>query len=235
MALNNIHLRVSAASTSTGVDNPSFHLDYQATGGTPTITNINTLITNVTTKITNPAIGAGSSLTAYWNKVIGRTANTGQILAYDVTGHLTGTPYGSPVASGVFTPSPVLSAGSFPEGCCIVVTFQAPYGSDVEFGPGSRPRSRDRGRVYFGPVYPGILGANADNSSNILAASITDMLANFHGLTTVTDGALTWLLCVWSRKNGIMKPLSELWCDNRVDYQRRRSDQPGLRTYLAVP
>lgn len=155
---------------------------------------------------------------------------------YDITGHLDGSPHGSPVHVSVGTRAITGTAGTnLPTGCAGVVSYRAAYGTDVEFGSGSRPRARDRNRFYFGPLGPGAVDTESvTNRTELKVAFQTDMLK---WLTTVaaviTIGGHFADLRVWSRKNASIKPCLTAWMDNRIDYQRRRADQGLARQVLA--
>jgi len=89
--------------------------------------------------------------------------------------------------------------------------------------------------MYWGPVPGTTSSVGADFSSLVTATTLTNLLANVKGLYTFTEGSVTYLLSVWSRRNHIMKPIVQVGIDDRFDYQRRRSDQPGVKSSLAVP
>jgi hypothetical protein len=172
------------------------------------------------------------------HQVVDRSASSAMIKAYDISGHLNGTPHGPPVATQSFTPTAAITGGTDPpEGVAIVITLQAPYGSDDEFLGGTRPRARDRGRIYFGPITAGGVGKESSTGRSVIPLPITtDLLLTFRKMAVgYTIGAIQYALCVWSRKSALLKPLSVLWCDDRPDYQRRRADQGASRQQVTIP
>lgn len=182
--------------------------------------------------------GQTVALCSYISQVIDRTIGHMNLTAYNITSHLDGTPHGAPVAA--FS-SGLLGAASgstpLPEGCAATLSWRADYGSDVEFGPGTRPRARDRNRLYLGPLNSSAITADsATHRCELTPQFITDALhAMFFLSTSVTIGADDWVWQVWSRKNADTKLPTEGWLDNRVDYQRRRSDpSPATRTFLPL-
>lgn len=191
--------------------------------------------------------GAGAAHPmGYWlSPSCDRAANHCSIEVYDLDGHLNGSAHGSPVASGTWTLTPSTPGPTLPEGIANCVNYRADYGTDVEFlGPrtegsgGTRPRARDRNRHYFGPL-AGIAVDTSSSPGRVVfdPQFITDCLANTKQVEVITGSGLPpdqWNLQVWSRKNASVKPVAEYWCDDRPDYQRRRSDAPGNKTFLAA-
>jgi len=125
-----------------------------------------------------------------------------------------------------------------PQEAAAVITLQSPYGADVEFGPGTRPRARDRGRIYFGPIDSGSLSVEATtNRTLLLPAMRTSLTAwikaiNIH---TTAPTSCTYDLAVWSRRGAQMKSLSSCWIDDNPDTQRRRGGTHAAKTQIALP
>lgn len=193
------------------------------------------LVTNCPNLFNVQGAGASEALYLYLSPVLDRTANHGTISVYDITAHLDGSPHGSPVDGGTFT----LLGGEgtpMPEGLAACVSYRADYGTDVEYGPHTRPRARDRNRHYFGPLTQACFNFPTSTARVSFASRfMTDCLANTKQVEVITGTGLPpdqWNLQVWSRKNASVKPVAEYWMDDRPDYQRRRSDQPGNKTFL---
>jgi hypothetical protein len=238
VALSSLKLRVVLTSLSPVTDNIGFDLSYFTTFVTQDLTDVADLVTFVTGSLNSVPTGAGSAPYTYISSVISRAANANTVDVYDVSNHLTGTPAGSPVLISSFTLSSPGAVTNLPSGVCAAITLQAPYGTDVEFGPGTRPRARDRGRIYFGPLANSATANEAVTNRPILTAAFrTDLTAlikkiNVH---TTAPHSVVYNLGVWSRKNGAMKSLQETWIDDRPDYQRRRDDQGATRTVVGLP
>lgn len=232
-----LHLVVKFTSLSPLIDNPSFTLNYEALGGSPILTDVNALIQTIGTKLTTAPSGATNAATHYLSPVVSSGANSAMINAYDVSSHLDGTPHGSPVTGTSFTPNMGIVSSSWPEGVCCAVTLQAPYGTDVEFAPAARPRSRDRGRFYFGPLITACGQQEATtNRIRLINPFVTDMLLTVKSLFSITTaGSITYQLGVWSRKNMGFKPPFQCWIDDRPDYVRLRADQAAQKTYQSLP
>jgi hypothetical protein len=232
-----MRLNVSAQSLSPLIDNPSFDLHFAVGGGTPALSDVTALMNTVVTALTSPGIIQIPG--AYFGPSVSRATNGALIKAYDVTSNLhatPGVPTGGPVAQLPWTvPDPVAGSSQLPEGVCAVITEQCPYGTDVEFGPGTRPRARDRGRIYFGPIDGLAIGKETTTNRAILTNVFINDMLNFAGKLGAASGSgLRWFWSVWSRRDGAFKTISEVWIDERPDYQRRRVDQGVTKHSAAI-
>ena len=208
-----------------------------ATTGTVNPSSLGPLIAHVQKFWTTAGTGGTNAVQHYLSPVVDPSVNHATTEIYNITAHLDGSAHGSPITMTDFTITPS-AFNSLPEGVAATVSFRADYGTDVEFGPGTRPRSRDRNRVYIGPL------ANVSTENDptsfrcrFKAQFITDCLAALFDLSSsVTDDTGNeWVLQVWSRKNAATKLPTTGWMDDRPDYQRRRSDpNPGSRVSRAL-
>jgi hypothetical protein len=147
---------------------------------------------------------------------------------YDVTNDLSGTPSGSPLfMRNLPTINVNVSANGLPNEIAYVLTFAASFGADVEFAPGSRPRSRDRGRVYLGPLNQDCMTSSGVGSATEPTGSFIDVVR--YGGAFLRDDPDTELV-VWSRSAAGVKPVVSVWCDNAFDVQRRRGERPTLKS-----
>lgn len=217
--------RVTLTSLSPFIDNPGFDFYVEQTGSNTALTNA-TAATLVTNFFTATAAGATRAMGAYMHSVCSRAANACSLQFYDITAHLNGSPAGSPVYATSFTLPAHAGAGvGLPEGCCLLIGYHATYGTDVEFGPGTRPRMRDRGRIYLGPIDGGWTVADANSRTTWVTASIvTDARAAFNAATVYGGGADVPALVQWSRKNATVKQITTMYVEDAPRYQRRRSD-----------
>src|SRR5215831_14312925 len=222
-AYSNLHLVVKFTSLSPVIDNPSFHLDYFTTYTTQDISDVSSLVSQVAASLNSTPAGGTVAVGTYLSTVLSRSSNQSLVDVYDVTGHLNGTPAGSPVLASAFTLSAAGTTGVFPEGVACVITLQAPYGTDVEFAPGARPRARDRGRIYFGPISASTASNEAVTNRTYVGSgtqtNLTKWIKSINVITT-TSHTVIYNLAVWSRKNAAMKSLQECWVDDRYDYVR---------------
>jgi hypothetical protein len=158
----------------------------------------------------NTVAGTGLSVANFIGPTMSRTIAP-TFKHYDLDGHLNGTAVGSPVR---VQPMALLGAGNGGTGlpaevsCCL--SSHADFGTDAEFGPGglSRPRARDRGRVYT------LIDAGR-------------RLFSFPSLPA------SWV--VWSRKAAAVKNVVAISVDDAFDTQRRRGERPNVRTTWTLP
>lgn len=161
------------------------------------------------------------------SSVIDRGSNKVLTEYYDVTTHLDGSDHGSPVSLQRWTLGATIgSTTSLPSELAICLSIHTAYGTDPEFGSGTRPRSRDRGRLYLGPWNDG--GVAHDGTTNVsrpgVGYSDTIIAAALRLM-----GATTPSWAVWSRKNATAEPVVGGWCDDAWDIQRRRGEAPALK------
>lgn len=157
---------------------------------------------------------------------------------YDADGHLAGTsPLGSPVritTMDTALPAPV-SGFPMPSEVSIALSFHAAFGSDVEFGSHTRPRARDRGRIFFGPLVGSALIVATEGTSNrpnVAHNTRTALLSN--ALTYLQSPTSAIQHAVWSRKNGTIKAVTGYSCDDAFDTQRRRGERPIVRQAVGL-
>lgn len=216
------------------IDPPTLQLNYLISGSTDALATATDLAAAIKTSLTSVPSGATHPGLFYLSKVISRGANTATITMYDLTGHLDGSRHGSPLYGTAYTvPTSEATATAWPAESAIVITLQAPYGTDVEFGPGNtRPRARDRGRIYLGPLI-GTVISTVDATTNrtyVSTLASSDLRLFIKSLAAYIGTSFTSAqLGVWSRKNAAIKPLSACWVDDEFDTQRRRSNKEGTR------
>lgn len=147
---------------------------------------------------------------------------------YDVTAHLAGDPAGSPISESEF--SAVLDTNGVsdnePSEIAIALSFAADFGVDVEFAPGARPRARDRGRVYVGPITSQAKDFTAVQAPIVSPSGLTTV--SKAGRALIDDPNTEWV--VWSRTAAAVKPVTSCWVDNAFDVVRRRGEAATART-----
>lgn len=215
------------------VDNPTNSFVFHSDTATD-LTNINALMASVNHFYNNVGTGGTNTIASYLSAVLDASSNACSVEAYDITTHLDGSAHGSPVALNTWTLATVGGIPSLPEGVAATLSSRSSYGTDVEFGTGTRPRARDRNRLYIGPLAGGaITHSGTTGRCQLLPQFITDVLAAAFNLSIgFTFSGEEWVWQQWSRKNASIKIPVQLWMDDRPDYQRRRSDPtPGTRVF----
>lgn len=165
------------------------------------------------------------ALSDYMSQSLSIASETNLITWYLLDGHLDGTPHGAPIRQDLWTLGST-DSGSLPDEVAAVITYQRAYGSDVEFGPGVRPRARDRGRLYIGPFGPLALGQDSVTKEPFVAAALGPVLEEA-ALHLITDSSSMW--SQWSRANATTAPVVGGWVDDAFDSQRRRGNKPTAR------
>jgi hypothetical protein len=190
------------------------------------------------------ASGATQAIGAYIGASVSRSVDV-ITKHYRVESHLSGSPAGSPAHVGnlghlVSTISG--ATGGFPSEVAIALGFHGPYTGVAEFGggtPPTRPRSRLRGRIYVGPLLLNSVVWSVESTTNriVVGSQIkTDLLAAGAAMFDELAGlspAVNWV--VWSRKNADVAVISTLTVDDAFDTQRRRGQDPQVRTSVTVP
>jgi hypothetical protein len=203
----------------------SFALHFEATGSNASL-DLASLKTALVGFINTPAGTAIDPVSSYISEEISRATNACEWLLYDITTHLSGTPAGSPIDSIAFTLGLPLGGNPLPAGIANAFGYRADYGTDVEFGTGTRPRARDRNRFYLGPLQAACLTYDAVTHRPMWTAQfLTDVLKSLSDVSQLNDTEPDQMsLVVWSRKNASVKQAILGFVDDRPDYQRRRSD-----------
>jgi hypothetical protein len=120
-----------------------------------------------------------------------------------------------------------------------VLSFHGPYGTDVEFAPGARPRSRDRGRIYVGPLTNSLEAFQFDALTKrcfVSAQFRDDLTKAAHALFVELQGvAPVWNWVVWSRKKADISVVASASVDDGWDTQRRRGERAVAKTLVAIP
>lgn len=229
---------VKYTTLSARVDAPTQTFNFHQTAGAGIASEYQEMAQILVAKLIATPSGATASATSYLGQTVSRATNSATVTVYDITGHEDGSRHGSPIYGLAFTPSTAIVSTVFPSECAVVVTLQATYGSDVEYGPGNtRPRARDRGRIYWGPFVGGQVLAGPNNEGYVqgqVLVNLTKFIKSIADFNTTTLATRTQL-CVWSRKDASLKPLDLCWADDEWDTQRRRGNREGARLVQDLP
>ena len=167
----------------------------------------------------------------------GTVLNGVDIRVYDITGHLDGSPHGSPY---VHTATTLDAVGGDSRGNQLVVVFgfhASSYGTTPVDGPtvatiptteraqdqGAPPQhtgveklqSRRSGRMYFGPVDGSIIGVDGNANPELTGTWKTNFPAN---LAAFLAEHPEW--CSWSRRDLAVYPVSAGWVDFSIMTRR---------------
>jgi hypothetical protein len=207
---------------------------------------------------TATAPGQGNQIGNYQGPQIDGGAGKTQILHYDISSHLDGTPAGSPIRVDAFQCGASSSATALPDEVCSALSYHGSLtglpvvgaadsalptvdsavdvGAPATHAGRDRPRARHLGRIFLGPLS----SAAADFSGRghrPAAAFRTDVTKAALGLMGAFGPSgspidLAW--SVWSRRNGGLSAVLGGWMDDRWDSQRRRRPAASVRTLFGA-
>lgn len=103
----------------------------------------------------------------------------------------------------------------------------------VSFRSDGLPAARNRGRMFIGPLNAEAVD-NQLGTARVAAGAVsgaTEGLKRFCLRLLAIDAHL----CVWSRTAASVSRVTQGWCDNEFDTQRRRGLRATQRTTVALP
>ena len=174
--------------------------------------------------ITGPSHQVGN----YIGRSISRTIHP-VLKSYNVTGHLNGSAAGSPFDTRDLALMPTVTGTGvdLPAEVAGCLSYHTSYGSDPEFAPGTRPRARDRGRIFIGPL----TSLAMQNATTSLGPQFTqNFIDTLTGATAPLMALVNPIWQQWSRAAARMSDVTGGWVDNAPDTQRRRGERPTART-----
>lgn len=173
------------------------------------------------------ATTSGFALQSFLSPSLSTGAASSEISWYDLTGHLDGTRRGAgPIQTNTWNLTSLGADPALPDQIACALSYHSDYGTDVEFGVGTRPRARDRGRVFIGPLAAGnTVDDDATTHEPMWGVSFRDTIAA--AATRLLSDGVGW--SVWSRRDAALKPVVGGWIDNRPDVQRRRAQLASSR------
>jgi hypothetical protein len=255
-----VHARVQFATADTLMKNSSFGLTFEATGSDPAIT-VGDLHTTLVDFVNGVSEAMTHPLAWYLSSDLSRIANASQIEYYDVTANLNGSPTGTPFATMAFTLGAAGGDAPLPGELAVVCGFRAGYGTDLEHGASgpeptdhraieegaptthtgkSRPRARDRGRLYLGPLDANVLltssGSGPDYAGKLHPAFTANMSIALDSVlnTNFMGAAQQFNAVVWSRAAAAVKQVAFYYVDEGIGVQRRRASTAVNRVHTWI-
>lgn len=169
----------------------------------------------------------GVAVGHYLSESIATGTNTVDVEFFDLTGHLDGTPHGSPFAVRHFTLVAPPDSSPLPAEVAITMSFNAAFGTDLEESGSMRPKARDRGRIYLGPLNILTLSEEGTTHEGFITPNCKQTIAEAGAGFLADLDLATW--CVWSRADAALKPVVAGYVDNAFDVQRRRGVRSTAR------
>jgi hypothetical protein len=187
-----------------------------------------------------PIVTFAQSVAPYWNEnVISEAANAHLVKSY---GLQIGQPgelddiTGSPLAVTSFTTASIATGigGALPaETACVISLGASPEQVQEQIGP-IRPRARRRGRIYIPFLHND--GANVEfvgGEMRVTSAARNFLLGRVVTLASQLNAAGHELV-VYSRKDGVVRPVTTASVDNALDTVRSRGSRATAKSVGAV-
>jgi hypothetical protein len=205
----------------------------------PTDSELGELADVLTTLYNTPPTGEASDLANDMSHEISRAANASQHRIYRVD--VVGDPLGSPDLVRLWTLDPGDAAQrSLPAEVAVVLSQNASLVDVPEEVGTTRPASRRRGRVYFGPLNaratdagPGAAAVQRPGNGFLarLRQAYIDMAQTADDIMNLNAG-LFW--SVYSREDNALRTVINVSTDDAFDTQRRRGADAAARTNEAT-
>lgn len=220
-------LEVKFRSLSGNTDDPTTAWAFHAGAGDVDVTAVQAAIESF---YNTAASGATNAVCYYLGTVLDRTSNAATSTYYDIAGHLNGTPHGPPINVDFWTLGAASGNNNEPAQLAVVAEHNADLSGVPEFGTGTRPRSRLRGRHYHGPLAQDAIQVHNSSpwDANVTSVFLADLKAAYTAFLASFSSGTEW--CVWTRKGAALNPIIGGWLDNTVHVQRRRQDPSGVKT-----
>lgn len=189
------------------------------------------------------------TLASIMSREIDGGADRTVVKAYDITPVLSGGMMGSPIATYTYGFPTVQGGSSLPRELAAVLRFETALrnvspveGADnIALGPPDagtkrdRPKSRETGRVYIGPLNFAVLANNLDSSINTtLRDTATGAGLDLYNALKAISPANILGLGVWSRQSGKVSPVAHFYMDNAMDVIRKRGPKATTGTRRTV-
>lgn len=192
-----------------------------------------------------PAPGASLALGNYMNRSLSPAANDEAVRIYDISGHLDGSPHGSPIYTELYTWPYTPADPSLPSEVAAAVTLRgvswASQPVETPDGPDAgsaldRPRQRHTGKLYLGPLTTiAILSSSSPYVARLHPSFIDDIGFAAQRLADDIRAVLAGTVwCVWSRADTFLYTLTDIQVDNAPDTQRRRGERSSTRTTVDI-
>lgn len=193
--------------------------------------------------VANPA--SGIDIASRIGKSVSRAVDGIEFDLYDITGHLDGSPHGSPVWSGAWTLNADSGTQNLPREIAIALTLRGtswqtqPVETPDDADPGiepQRPRQRHTGRIYLGPWRLQAVQNEVTPYEARPSVVLMDDLLNRAGVfADALDAALAGTVwCIWSRSMTFLHTVTHVQVDNAFDVIRKRGADPTVRNTLAL-
>lgn len=168
-----------------------------------------------------------TSISAFLSPSLAHSTAGCLIQLYDITGHLDGSATGHPPYLQSSFTLPGGGGSPLPSELSVVLSYHADFTGVPEHAPNARPRSRYRGRLYLGPMATSALSSDTTTHRPQVATNTRETIAA--GAAHFSSLEPTW--SVWSRRDAVLRQITQGSVDDAWDVQRRRGEDPVARTF----
>lgn len=219
-------LAVATLPKLSGIPNDAVQNSFAfGTASAPATTAEQIQVTDAVIAFYNAIVFGGVGVSNWLAACLSRAVGACKVSLFDIFGHLDGTPHGSPIRVTTFTLGAGGTTDSMPDEVAACLSYHSNFGADLEEAGVTRPKARDRGRIYVGPLGLNAIQVDATTKEAVVTANVRATL-NAAG-TALIAAVPTWM--VWSRKGAALKPVTGGWTDNAFDTQRRRGQKATIR------
>jgi hypothetical protein len=121
-----------------------------------------------------------------------------------------------------------------PPQCAAVLAFRRDYGTDIEHVPPARPRSRDRGRLFVGPLTSLVQGTGGGNLAALFVEDLYLAAGRlFDDHNPVQHNQFN--VVQWSRRNASVGIVEWDYVNEDLGVVRRRADVTQSRVHNWLP
>lgn len=145
-------------------------------------------------------------------------------------------PLGAPSAT-VFGTWPATNLASpLPSEVSVCLTLEAHTTGIPENAPGgTHPAARRRNRKYMGPLDISVVSPDPTTYEPEVSSQFrSDLTTSYQNEMVNGMRASGWLPVCFSRTDWTTHPVERVWVDNAFDSQRRRGNDPTLKTVIQV-
>lgn len=206
---------------------------YYDRGVEPVAADYDALATSLVAFFNSVATGAAYSLLSRMAPCIAVAGTPHTLRWYNVPA--VRGPLGSPVASRTFGFTAATGANGLPAEVACCMSYQRTYGTDVEFNGSMRPRARDRGRIFLGPLSYEALTQDGTTKELYIASTMQTVVTKAAQKFLHDDPlANSWSWIHFSPTEWTWDAVTKVWCDNAFDTQRRRGVDPTTKTTVTL-
>jgi len=218
--LATVHLPYTTGLPSDEAVNTFAFIDDTVGGATSEITDV--LVDFYTTNY--PTLNLGQYISA----VVDRTSNACRVDLAEIVDAGPTVDVGPVYYSDTFT---LDAPGAAPD---LTLPLEVAVCASFRADGGSAPIARRRGRVYLGPL-EGNASIEMDTANYpTVSPDLTSLIAEASEALQVASTLADVPWAVWSRRDGVLRPVTSGWVNNEFDTQRRRQVDATLRDNWSV-